>query len=76
MESANGLSDKEWSLLMRKNPNFALAAANAASREDYQTWLKQHEFWELTTQDIEKNDFALIVGPLGRMPGATECSQN
>ena len=76
MKSANGLSDKKWSTLIRKNPNFALVAANAASREDYQTWLKQHKFWELYEPGIEKNDFALIVGPLGRMPGATECSQN
>ena len=76
MKSANGLSDKKWSTLIRKNPNFALVAANAASREDYQTWLKQHKFWELCDRDMEKNDFALIVGPLGRMPGATECSQN
>ena len=76
VKSANGISDKKWSRLMRKNPNFALVAANAASREYYQTWLKQHEFWELAAQDVEKNDFVLIVGPQGRMPGATECSQN
>ena len=63
-------------MLLQKNPNFALVAANAASREDYQTWIKQHNVWELTAQDVEKNDFAHIVGPLGRMPGATECSQN
>ena len=76
MKSANGLNDRKWSTLIRKNPNFALVAANAASREDYQTWMKQHRFWELTAQDKEKNDFALIVGPLGRMPGTIECSQN
>ena len=76
MKSANGLNDRKWSTLIRKNPNFALVAANAASREDYQTWMKQHRFWELTAQDKDKNDFAHIVGPLGRMPGATECSQN
>lgn len=76
MKSANGLSDRKWSTLIRKNPNFALVAANAASREDYQTWLKQLKFWDLTVPDIEKNDYALIVGPLGRMPGAIECFQN
>ena len=66
-------------MIIRKNPNFALVAANAASREDYQTWLKQHKFWEFYVnyeRDMERNDFALIVGPLGRIPGATECSQN
>ena len=38
--NASGLSDKEWSSLIRKYPHFALVAANAAAREDYQSWLQ------------------------------------
>ena len=63
--------------MIQKNSNFALVAANCAGREDYQSWLKQHDFWNLIQKRrCERNDFALIVGPLGRMKGATECSQN
>ena len=76
MKDASGLSDCQWSTLIRKNPNFALVAANCAGREDYKSWLKQHSFWILTEKRKERNDSALIVGPLGRMNGATECSQN
>ena len=76
MKDAIGISDRQWSTLIRKNPNFALVAANCAAREDYQSWIKQHNSWELTENHKERNDFALIVGPLGRMKGATECSQN
>ena len=76
MKDASGLSDSQWSALIRRYPNFALVAANCAGREDYQSWLKQHYFWDLTQKLKERNDFALIVGSLGRMKGATECSQN
>ena len=76
MKDAIGISDRQWSTLIRKNPNFALVAANCAAREDYQSWIKQHNSWELTENHKERNDFALIVGPLGMMKGATECSQN
>ena len=62
MKDASGLSDREWSTLIRKNPNFALVAANSAAREDYQSWIKQHRFWGLTDESKERNDFALIVG--------------
>ena len=37
--------------------------------------IKQHRFSGLTDGNKERNDFALIVGPLGRMIGATECSR-
>ena len=76
MKDSSGISDCQWSTMVRKNPNFALVAGNCAGREDYQSWLKQHSFWYLTEIRKERNDFALIVGPLGRMKGATECSQN
>ena len=79
-DATSGISDHQWSTLIRENPNFALVAANCAGREDYQSWLKQHSFWSLTAEPCaerkERNDFALIVGSLGRMKGATECSQN
>jgi hypothetical protein len=76
MKDASGISDCQWTTMIRKNPNFALVAANCAGREDYQSWLKQHNFWELNQKCKERNDFGLIVGSLGRMKGATECSQN
>jgi hypothetical protein len=74
VNGACGLSDNQWSTLIWKNSNFALVAANTAGREDYQLWLKQHRFWKLSADCFkEKNDFALIVGPLGMMKGATNC---
>ena len=76
MKDASGISDHQWSTLIRENPNFALVAANCAGREDYQSWLKQHRFWSLTEKRKERNDLALIAGPLGIVKGATECSQN
>jgi len=76
MKDASGISDCEWSTLIRRNPNFALVAANCAGREDYQSWLKQHSFWTLTEKRKDRNDLALIAGPLGIVKGATECSQN
>ena len=44
-------------------------------KKNYKSWLKQHRFLGLTDGNKERNDFALIVGPLGRMIGATECSR-
>ena len=37
MRDGSGFSDREWSSLIRKYPNFALVAANAAARDDYQS---------------------------------------
>ena len=37
---AVGFSDRDWSALIRKYPNFASVAANAAARDDYQSWIQ------------------------------------
>jgi hypothetical protein len=66
-------SDNQWSNLVRKNPNFAMIAANTAGREDYQSWLKQHRSWCFYAKFTSLNDFALIVGKLGEIKGATKC---
>ena len=66
-------SDNQWSNLVRKNPNFAMIAANTAGREDYQSWLKQHRSWCFYAKLTSLNDFALIVGKLGEIKGATKC---
>ena len=44
MRDGSGFSDREWSTLIRKYPNFALVAANTAAREDYQSWLQVNNF--------------------------------
>ena len=35
VKERRGFSDREWSALIRKYPNFASVAANAAARDDY-----------------------------------------
>ena len=68
------LSDKEWSNLVRKHPNFGIVATITAGREDYQSWLKQHSSWCLSVYTTNsENDFSLIVGKLGEIKGATKC---
>ena len=67
------LNDKEWSILIRKHPNFALVATIADGREDYQSWLKQHRSWCLNVTTLPGNDFAPIVGKLSEIKGATQC---
>ena len=47
MKDASGISDSQWSALIRRYPNFALVAANCAGREDYQSWLKATQFLDI-----------------------------
>ena len=59
--------------LIKKNPNFAKSAMISFSRTDYTSWVKQHISWGFFKDSTEKMDFALIVGRLGEMVGATKC---
>ena len=67
------ISDDQMTNLIKKNPNFAKSAMISFSRTDYTSWVKQHISWGLYKDRTEKMDFALIVGMLGEMVGATKC---
>ena len=72
---SNGLDNKQWSSLIRKNSNFAMQGGITVGRTDYQSWVKQHISWSLTDGiSKERNDFAILVGPIGEMKGAVKCS--
>ena len=44
-------------------------------RTDYQSWVQQHISWSLTCEIlVGRNDFAVLVGPIGEMKGAVKCS--
>jgi hypothetical protein len=69
------LNDKEWSSLIQKNPNLAMIGGITVGRTDYQSWVQQHISWSLTCETSEgRNDFAVLVGPIGEMKGAVKCS--
>ena len=67
------ISDDQMTNLIRKNPNFVMSAMISFSRTDYTSWVKQHRSWGFFKDRTEKMDFALIVGMLGEMKGATKC---
>ena len=67
------ISDDQMTNLIRKNPNFAMSAMISFRRTDYTSWVKQHRSWGFFKDRTEKMDFALIVGMLGEMKGATKC---
>jgi hypothetical protein len=69
-KGSNCLDDNKWSSLIRKNPNFAMLGGIIFGRNDYQDWFLQHRSWFLTG----KNDFAVLVGPIGKIKGAVKCS--
>ena len=72
----NSLDDNQWSSLIRKNPNFATVGGITVGRNDYQSWVQQHISWSLSC-DVTftgRNDFAVLVGPIGEMKGAVKCS--
>ena len=72
---SNGLDNKQWSSLIQKSPNFAMLAGITGGRTDYQSWVQQHISWSLTCDTAKKrNDFAILVGPIGEMKGAVKCS--
>jgi len=73
-KGSNGLDNKQWSSLIRKNPNFAMLGGLTVGRTDYQSWVKQHISWNLSYEKKERNDFAVLVGPIGEMKGAVKCS--
>ena len=70
------LDDKQWSSLIRKNPNFAMLGGIIVGRTDYQSWAQEHISWSLICDMSLKgrNDFAVLVGPIGEMKGAVKCS--
>ena len=63
------LDDNKWSSLIRKNSNFATLGGIIFGRNDYQDWFQQHRSWCLHG----KNDFAVLVGPIGEIKGAVKC---
>ena len=69
-KGSNCLGDNKWSSLIRKNPNFATLGGIIFGRNDYQDWFQQHRSWCLDG----KNDFAVLVGPIGEIKGAVKCS--
>ena len=72
---SNGLDNKQWSSLIRKNPNFAMLGGITVGRTDYQTWVQQHISWSLTSKMSPlRNDFVVLVGPIGEMKGTVKCS--
>ena len=71
----NGVDDNQWSSLIRKNPNFAILGGITVGRNDYQSWVKQHTSWILSCnrRNVGRNDFAVLVGPIGEIKGAVKC---
>ena len=72
----NSLDDNQWSSLIRKIPNFAILGGITGGRNDYQSWVRQHISWCLSYDKTIKgrNDFSVLVGPIGEMKGAVKCS--
>ena len=70
------LDDSKWSSLIRENPNFAMLGGIIIGRNDYQKWFEQHNSWCLwgTLLSGGRNDFAVLVGPIGEIKGAVKCS--
>ena len=77
-KGSNCLDDNKWSSLIRKNPDFAMLGGIIFGRSDYQNWFQQHRSWWLSGEQISstgtgRNDFALLVGPIGEIKGAVKC---
>ena len=72
----NSSDDEQWSSLIRRNPNFAMLGGITVGRNDYQSWVRQHISWCLSCDNTVKgrNDFSVLVGPIGEMKGAVKCS--
>ena len=74
-KDSNCIDNKQWSSLIRKCPNFAMQAGITLGRTDYQSWVKQHISWSLGAEmSPGRNDFAILVGPIGEMKGAVKCT--
>ena len=72
----NSIDDKQWSSLIQEIPNFVMVAGKIAGRNDYQSWAQQHMSWCLSCDVTFKgrNNFAVLVGPMGEIKGAVKCS--
>ena len=70
------LDDSKWSSLIRENPNFAMLGGIIIGRNDYQKRFEQHNSWCLWGTHLSggRNDFAVLVGPIGEIKGAVKCS--
>ena len=80
------VNDAQWSKLVLENPEFAKWCLNAFGRKDYNSWAKQHKHFFMDfgglnfdlkrDENFESNfdNSCLIVGPLGDIEGAVECS--
>jgi hypothetical protein len=74
------LDDKQWSSIIRKNPNFTMLGGITVGRNDNQSWAQQHMSWYFGSDIVRiykcngRNDFAVLGGPVGEMKGAVTCS--
>ena len=74
-KGSNFLDDFKWSSLIRENPNFAMLGGIIIGRNDYQKWFQQHNSWCLRRKfGSGRNNFAVLVGPIGEIKGAVKCS--
>ena len=70
-----GSTEKIWSSLLTKNPDFAVLAAKT-TKNDYQSWVEQHKSWSLcscTDKKDKPNGLVFIVGQHGEMKGSVQC---
>ena len=74
-KGSNCLDDNKCSSLIRKNPNFAMLGGIIFGRNDYQDWFQQHRSWCINHKIVMgRNNFAVLVGPIGEIKGAVKCS--
>ena len=75
-KGVSSLDDNQWSSLIRENPNFARLGGLTVGRNDYQSWGQQHISWYFSCDFLleGRNDFAVLVGPIGEIKGAVKCS--
>ena len=79
------ISDDEWAEIALTNPDFTRLCFNVAGRKDYQEWAEQHSSWLFhfcsgIDQEVDENlkpnvnQYCVIVGLLGEIERAVECS--
>ena len=72
----NTLDDNQWSNMIQKSLSFATLGGFIVGRNDYQDWVQQHISWCLCCEIVrnKRNNFVVLVGPVGEMKGAVKCS--
>ena len=74
MKCLNLLPNQE--AMVTASSNFAMLGGIIIGRNDYQKWFQQHNSWCLwgTLLSTGRNDFAVLVGPIGEIKGVVKCS--